>query len=71
MAHTWHMDEGGHYLDVTSGHIVSFTGVDDELAEEEIDAGLAEGRLVPIEPLPASSSTPGWRRSRNQSRTAN
>ena len=54
MALTWHMDQGGHYLDVTSGHIVSFTGVDDEPGEEEIDAGLAEGRLVPIEPLPAS-----------------
>jgi hypothetical protein len=54
MALTWHMDEGGHYLDVTSGQIVSFTGLDDELPEEEIDAGLAEGRLLPIEPLPGS-----------------
>ncbi len=55
MALTWHMDEGGHYLDLTSGHIVSFTGIDDELAEEEIDAGLADGRLVPIAPLPSSA----------------
>ena len=56
---TWHSDEGGHYLDVTSGQIVAFTGLDDELAEGEIDAGLEEGRLIPIEPLPSSVEY-GW-----------
>jgi len=56
---TWHSDEGGHYLDVTSGQIVAFTGLDDELAEGEIDAGLEEGRLIPIEPCRPRSSTAG------------
>jgi hypothetical protein len=56
---TWHTDEGGHYLDVTNGEIVCFTGLDDELAEDEVDAGLQEGRLIPIEPLPASVEY-GW-----------
>ncbi len=56
---TWHSDEGGPYLDVTSGQIVAFTGLDDELAEGEIDAGLEEGRLIPIEPLPSSVEY-GW-----------
>lgn len=59
MALTWHTDEGGHYLDLTSGQVVSFTGLDDELAEGEIDAGLSEGRLIPIEPLPSSVEY-GW-----------
>jgi len=56
---TWHSDEGGHYLDLTSGQIVPFTGLDDELAKGEIDAGLEEGRLIPIEPLPSSVEY-GW-----------
>jgi hypothetical protein len=51
---TWHTEEGGYYLDATNGEIVCYTGLDDELAEGEIDAGLQEGRLVPIEHLPAS-----------------
>jgi hypothetical protein len=52
---TWHSDEGGHYLDLTTGEIVARTGhEDDEGSEEEIDAGLAEGRLLAIEPLPSS-----------------
>lgn len=59
MALTWRTDEGGHYLDVTTGQIVAFTGLDDELAQGEIDAGLAEGRLIPIEPLPSSVEY-GW-----------
>lgn len=59
MALTWRTDEGGHYLDVTTGRIVAFTGLDDELAEGEIDSGLAEGRLIPIEPLPPSVEY-GW-----------
>jgi hypothetical protein len=59
MALTWRTDDGGHYLDVTTGQVVSFTGLDDELAEDEIDAGLLEGRLVRIEPLPSAVEY-GW-----------
>ena len=59
MALTWHTGEGGYYLDLTTGEVVAFTGLDDELAEGEIDAGLAEGRLIPIEPLPSSVEY-GW-----------
>jgi len=59
MALTWRTDEGGHYLDLTTGEVVVFTGLDDELAEGEIDAGLAEGRLIAIEPLPSSVEY-GW-----------
>jgi hypothetical protein len=59
MALTWHTDEGGYYLDLTSGQIVAFTGLDAEIAESEIDAGLSEGRLLPIEPLPSSVEY-GW-----------
>ena len=59
MALTWRTDEGGHYLDLSTGQVVSFTGLDDDLAEGEIDAGLAEGRLIPIEPLPSSVEY-GW-----------
>ncbi|HET7291727.1 MAG TPA: UPF0158 family protein [Vicinamibacteria bacterium] len=59
MALTWRADEGGYYLDLTSGQLVSFTGLDDELAAGEIDAGLAEGRLLPVEPLPSSVEY-GW-----------
>ncbi len=56
---TWRTDEGGHYLDITTGEVVAFTGLDDELAEGEIEAGLSEGRLIPIEPLPSSVEY-GW-----------
>jgi hypothetical protein len=59
MALTWRTDEGGHHLDLTTGEVVAFTGLDDALAEGEIDAGLAEGRLLPIEPLPSSVEY-GW-----------
>lgn len=59
MALTWHTNEGGHYLDLTTGEVVAYTGLDDELTESEIDAGLAEGRLIPIEPLPSSVEY-GW-----------
>lgn len=64
MALTSHMDEWACYLDLRTGkvHMVrqdslgdeSFGGEDDELSEEEIDAGLATGDLVHIEPLSSS-----------------
>ncbi len=54
MALTSHASDAGHSLDLTTGQIVAFTGLDERLAAGEIAAGLAEGRLVPIEPLPPS-----------------
>jgi hypothetical protein len=57
---TWRPEEGGgSYLDVKTGEVIAFTGLDDDIAEGEIDAGLAEGRLIPIEPLPSSVEY-GW-----------
>jgi hypothetical protein len=52
---TWRSDEGAHYLDLTTGEVIAWMGSEDEeLSEEQIDAGLAEGRLVTIEPLEPS-----------------
>ena len=53
---TWHSEEGGSsYLDRTTGLVLTLTGTDDDDAvEEKIDAGLAEGRLIWIEPLESS-----------------
>jgi Uncharacterised protein family (UPF0158) len=60
MALTWRSDEGGqHYLDVTTGEIHGFTAVNDEWTEDDIDAALAEKRLIPIETLPSSVEY-GW-----------
>lgn len=60
MALTWRSDEGGHYLDLATGEVVTWTGhEDDELSEDEIDVGLAAGRLLAIEPLPSSVEY-GW-----------
>lgn len=64
MALTMHMDEWASYLDLRTGkvhmvHVAPFGDEDDELSEEEIDAGLAAGDLVPIEPL-SSSEEYGW-----------
>jgi hypothetical protein len=59
MALAWRADEGDHYLDVTTGEVVGFTGLDDDLTEDEVEAGIGEGRLLPIEPLPSSVEY-GW-----------
>jgi len=59
MALTWRSDEDGMYLDIGTGEVVSFAGLEPELAAGEIDSGLAAGGLVPIEPLP-SSVEHGW-----------
>ena len=58
MALTMHMDESTSYLDLRTGQVeivaVSpFGGEREGLSEEEIDAGLAGGYLVHIEPLPS------------------
>ncbi len=52
-------DEDGMYLDIGTAEVVSYAGLEPELAAGEIDSGLAAGRLVPIEPLP-SSVEHGW-----------
>jgi len=61
LALTMHPDEWASYLDVRTGEIrVSqiqpFGGEreDHELTEEEIEAGLGDGTLIAIEPLPSS-----------------
>jgi hypothetical protein len=64
MALTWHADEWACYLDLRTGavHMVrldSFGDEDNEMFEEEVDAGLAAGDLIPIEPLPSSEEY-GW-----------
>jgi uncharacterized protein UPF0158 len=57
---TWRTEEGGgNYFDVETGKVIGFAGLDDDLTEDEIDVGLAEGRLIPIEPLPSSVEY-GW-----------
>lgn len=58
MALTWHTDEWACYLDLRTGkvhmlHLDPFGHEEDELTEEEVDAGLAAGDLVLIEPLPS------------------
>lgn len=57
---TWRTDEGRHFLDRETGEVIAWTGADDpEHSEEDLDAGLAEGRLIAIEPLPSSVEY-GW-----------
>ncbi len=51
-AFTWRTEEGGHYLDLSTGDVVPVTATeDDELGQEEIDAGIAEGRFLWIDPI--------------------
>ena len=66
MALTWHSDEWMSYLDLRTGEICqgrafAFEGEvgDGELSEDEIEAGLAEGHLIHVEPF-ASSVEYGW-----------
>jgi hypothetical protein len=57
---TWRTDEGRHFLDRETGEVIAWTGADDpEHPEEDLDAGLAGGRLVAIDPLPSSVEY-GW-----------
>lgn len=61
IALTWRSDEPGSYLDVVTGKVVSpaVGDEDGEVTEAQIDQGLAEGRLIPIERLPSSVEY-GW-----------
>jgi hypothetical protein len=64
IALTTQMDEWASYLDLRTGkvqmvHLDPFRDEDDELSEEEVEAGLAEGYLVHIDPLPSSVEY-GW-----------
>ena len=57
---TWRFEEGGHYLDLETGEIIAWTGRDDDVtSEDDIDGGLADGRLLEITPL-ESSVEYGW-----------
>ena len=60
VALTWRDPEGGHYLDLTTGEILFWSRGGDGPSEEEMDGGVAEGRLIAIEPLPSSLGY-GWR----------
>ena len=63
MALTWRSDECNYFLDLGDGKVVTYatwgSGEDGDLSEEEIDEGLAAGRLVKVEPLPSSTEY-GW-----------
>ncbi len=57
---TWRTDEGRHFLDRQTGEVIAWMGADDpEHSEDDTDAGLAEGRLIAIDPLPSSVEY-GW-----------
>jgi hypothetical protein len=51
---TWRMDEGRHFLDRETGEVIAWTVDDPEDSEEDLDARLAQGRLIAIDPLPSS-----------------
>lgn len=60
IALTERLEDWAHYLDRRTGQVVTFhDGGESDVSEEEIDAGLAEGQLVFIEPLPSSVEY-GW-----------
>jgi len=71
---TWRDPEGGrHFLDLLTGEVVLWTRDGNTPSSEAIDEGLADGRLVPIDPLPPSVEygwmEGGWRSSRPQCAT--
>jgi Uncharacterised protein family (UPF0158) len=62
LALTWQSDEHESYLDLRTGQVVTHATwgqEEDELSNEDVDAGLAEGHLVHIERL-GSSTEYGW-----------
>jgi hypothetical protein len=60
MALTWRDPEGSrHFLDLLTGEVILWTREGDAPSSEAIDEGLAEGRLIPIDPLPSSVEY-GW-----------
>jgi hypothetical protein len=58
MALTWRSDEYDYYLDLHSGKVLAHAiwgdGEAGDLSEEQVDEGLARGRLVEVERLPSS-----------------
>lgn len=61
IAMTWNSDEWHAYLDIRTGQVhrsrsQAFVdeGEDDELSAEELEDGLADGVLLPIDPIPSS-----------------
>ncbi|PYQ03038.1 MAG: hypothetical protein DMF82_14320, partial [Acidobacteria bacterium] len=57
---TWRDPEGSrHFLDLLTGEVILWTRDGDMPSSEAIDEGLAEGRLIPIDPLPSSVEY-GW-----------
>jgi hypothetical protein len=66
MTLTWRSDEMEYFLDLRTGEVRQYRssvfggdGEDLDLSEDEANEGLAEGHLVPIEPLEASVEY-GW-----------
>lgn len=60
MALTWHDPEGSrHFLHLETGEVVLWTRDGDTPSSDAIDEGLADGRLVAIDPLPSSIEY-GW-----------
>jgi uncharacterized protein UPF0158 len=63
MALTWRSDEYAYCLDVHNGKVLTYpilgSGEDGDLSEEQVDEGLAAGRLVEVERLPSSTEY-GW-----------
>jgi hypothetical protein len=56
---TWRDPESEYWLDLTSGEIMMWTRDGDRPSEEDIDDGVAGGRLIAIDPLPSSVEY-GW-----------
>ena len=56
---TWRMEEAGHYLDLETGEVAAWSPEWDPRPSEEIDNGVAEGRLLWIEPIESGVEF-GW-----------
>src|SRR2546422_9254283 len=61
LALTMPLEEWASYLDVRTGRVRVYRSQpfggereDDELTEEEVEAGLADGTLIAVEPVPSS-----------------
>lgn len=61
---TSHTGETANYFDLRTGDVQSvglglLSGIEDALSKDDIEAGLAAGHLIPVEPLPSSVEY-GW-----------
>ena len=61
---TSHTGETANYFDLRTGDVQSvglglLSGIEDALSKDDIEAGLAAGHLIPVEPLPSSIEY-GW-----------